>query len=1140
MAIKWNEDQTKVIQSVDADTLVSASAGSGKTSVMIERVVRLIKSGVPIGSIVMLTFSNAVAAELRERIAAALMKAMREDGANKEELRRQIDGIAMADIGTVHSFCGNLIKEFSEQAGVDPSYSIVTDDEKSGLIARAIAEVFASYGESADEDIEALRLYFGGERKFAAAIVRALNYVAAQPDRDGWLARAADGYSVDGRCTDVLMDELRVIARRLRANAAEAAELIERFGFDEGDLGSYRAVVQGCDAVLSAQDISDLGAAKPAFSADKFVLSKRNSKLKGDGAYVTLRELGGKCVKDYSALAAQVGVLLSCSESEWRSRGENARRYTVKFIEAVRRVAQSYDRLKRDDNKLDFNDLEYYAIKILDDPDVREELRSRYRYVCIDEYQDTNYVQEHIVNAISNGKNLFMVGDPKQSIYRFRLTEIGIFVDKFDRYLAHPEQGNALTLNGNYRSDKRVLDFVNTMFSVLMTKDRGGIDYANTSLLTTTAQPFGDQDGETVEILLFSRKRNTAPQYEPEDGVYSVAEDVAVDKDSSTRAEALGVAKRIKELVGTDIPEKDEKGDLVARKARYSDIAILCEKRSAAVFSLLRCLADNGIPVDCTMLDQENECEAVERLSDFFAVIANPRDDVRLTSVMLSVFGGFTHEEAAKIRSAYRNEKFFHEAAAAYRDGREDELALKLRAFYKMLDRYALIACQNDAATLADIVIADFDYDKYVTAADGDEEAAMLTLFVDSLRGKSYAATLQSVVAYLEETGYKSPALQNAADGDCVRVMTIHKSKGLEFPIVFSVCSDGRFRSDRSDIMFDRDGGIALRALDREGRTKPDTLKFIALAKTEERQNLEEKTRLLYVAYTRAKYRLIITGTKNQKFPRTDVERKSALECIEEVCQAVPEFMSRYVKICDDDEGTESAVSESGGALFSEPDPDVVAKLKERLARRYPYQESTEIALKHTVTGINAAQDEPARELFAEVTETGWFGGESAARGTAYHKALERIDYDLVDESEIADALDEMCDGGYLTIAERKELDESVILGCLRSELIGRARVSEHWREKQFMLCVPADKLFGGTATDNVLVQGTIDLIVFDRQRGETLLVDFKKTNKPTEQLRLRYSRQLELYAYAVEHGLGVKVDKKLLYVLGRNEVIEI
>ena len=184
MAIKWNEDQTKVIQSVDADTLVSASAGSGKTSVMIERVVRLIKSGVPIGSIVMLTFSNAVAAELRERIAAALMKAMREDGANKEELRRQIDGIAMADIGTVHSFCGNLIKEFSEQAGVDPSYSIVTDDEKSGLIDRAIAEVFASYGESADEDIEALRLYFGGERKFAAAIVRALNYVAAQPDRD--------------------------------------------------------------------------------------------------------------------------------------------------------------------------------------------------------------------------------------------------------------------------------------------------------------------------------------------------------------------------------------------------------------------------------------------------------------------------------------------------------------------------------------------------------------------------------------------------------------------------------------------------------------------------------------------------------------------------------------------------------------------------------------------------------------------------------------------------------------------------------------------------------------------------------------------------------------------------------------------
>ena len=189
---KWNDEQRAAIESVDRNTIVSASAGSGKTSVMIERVVRLIESGVPVKRIVMLTFSTAVAAELRERIAAELMAALREEGADKDMLRRQIDDIAMADIGTVHSFCGNLIKEFFEHAGVDPSYSILTDDEKEALLTRAIGDVFADYGKRADGEIETLRLYFGGEGNLASAIRRVMAYVCAQPDRDAWLERACD------------------------------------------------------------------------------------------------------------------------------------------------------------------------------------------------------------------------------------------------------------------------------------------------------------------------------------------------------------------------------------------------------------------------------------------------------------------------------------------------------------------------------------------------------------------------------------------------------------------------------------------------------------------------------------------------------------------------------------------------------------------------------------------------------------------------------------------------------------------------------------------------------------------------------------------------------------------------------------
>ena len=1138
---KWNDEQRAAIESVDCNTIVSASAGSGKTSVMIERVVRLIESGVPVKRIVMLTFSTAVAAELRERIAAELMKALRADGADKDMLRRQIDDIAMADIGTVHSFCGNLIKEFFERAGVDPSYSVLTDDEKEALLSRAIGDVFADYGKRADGEIETLRLYFGGESSLASAIRRVMAYVCAQPDRGAWLDRACDDVETSAKELKRLIDELRLRADALAKSAEEVELSIAASGYDEADRGLFSKMRAVCASLAACGDLNDVYAIRTPFSAKvRRACRITSKKLSVHPEYISIRETGGKCVEEFNALVDEVSALTVCSPDEWAKREDNARRYARKLCEAVRAVAAKYAEYKREDNKFDFDDLEYYAIKILDDPEAREEIRSRYDYVCIDEYQDTNYVQEHILRAIGRGDNTFMVGDPKQSIYRFRLTEVGIFVGKFDDYAAHPQKGAALKLNGNYRSDPRILEFVNAMFRRLMTKDRGGIDYERTSMLKAGLNSFGE--GEAVRILLYPRAnaRRDGFEYEPDDGVYSVAEDCAVPKAGETRAEALGIADEIKALVGSlDIPVKHEDGVTTFRKAGFGDIAVLCEKRSDRVYEIAETLARAGIPTDCTLLEKESESEAVERLLDMFAAIDNPRRDFKLISAVLSPFGGFSHEEAAAVRAAYRKEKFWYEAAYRYRAEKQDALAQKLKDFFALLDRYRLFVCQNDVAALADRLIADFDYDKYVAVADGEAEAAMLTAFVDSLRGKSYAATLQSALAYFDENPHKSPSIQGAAETDCVRFLTVHKSKGLEFPVVFAVCCDSSYRCDTSDIRLDRDGGIALRSPDPEGRVKRDTLKFLVLSRKDERENLEEKLRLLYVAYTRAKVRLVITGTKNKNFPEGKTSRRSALACIDEVCSSDPEFFNKYVEIRDGGTTEGQGTEEEQRALFGAPDPEVLKEMKARLTARYPHEDSVRVALKHTVTELNAVEGEPSAAMFAESSGAAWFGGETAARGTAYHKALERIDYGLSDVGSIEEALDKMCKDGYLTIAERREIDPSVILGCLSSELIGLARRSEHMREKQFMLCLPANMLLDTTADDNVLVQGTIDLIVFDKEGGRTLLVDFKKSNSSSEALKARYARQLDLYAYAVERGMGLKVDKKLLYVLGRDEVIE-
>lgn len=1135
---KWNDEQRAAIESVDRNTIVSASAGSGKTSVMIERVVRLIESGVPVKRIVMLTFSTAVAAELRERIAAGLMAALHEEGADKDMLRRQIDDIAMADIGTVHSFCGNLIKEFFEHAGVDPSYSILTEDEKEALMSRAMGDVFADYGKRADGEIETLRLYFGGEKQLSNAIRKVIAYVCAQPDRDAWLDRASDVCETVKQEVSRMIEDLRLRADALARDAEEVELTIAASGYDEADRELFSDMKTVCAALAECEDLERVYAMRTPFSAKvKRACKSTSKKLSVYPDYLLIRDKGGKCVEEFNLLVDEVSVLTECSPDEWAQRESNACRYTRKLCEAVRAVIAKYAEYKREDNKFDFDDLEYYAIKILDDPEAREEIRSRYDYVCIDEYQDTNYVQEHILRAIGRDDNTFMVGDPKQSIYRFRLTEVGIFVDKFDDYAAHPDRGAALKLNGNYRSDPRILEFVNSMFKRLMTKDRGGIDYERTSMLQAGLEQCGE--GEAVRILLYPRgDTRKGFAYEPDDGIYSVAEDCAVPKVGETRAETLGIVEEIKALVGNfDIPVKGD--GALTRKATFGDIAVLVEKRSDRVYEIAEAMAGAGIPTDCTLLEKESESESVERLLDMLAAIDNPRRDFKLVSAALSPFGGFTHEEAAAVRAAYRKEKFWYEAAYRYRAEKQDVLAQKLNDFFARLDRYRLFVSQNDVAALADKLIADYDYDKYVAVADGEEEAAMLSAFVDSLRGKSYAATLQSALAYFDENSHKSPSAQGAADADCVRFLTIHKSKGLEFPIVFVVCSDSGYRGDYSDIKLDRDGGIALRSPDPVGRVKRDTLKFLALSRKDERETLEEKLRLLYVAYTRAKVRLVITGTKNKNFPEGKTSRRSALACIDEVCSADPEFFNRYVEIRDAGDKTEDGEDEAKKELFSAPDPKVLKKMKEHLTARYPHEDSVRVALKHTVTELNEVEGEPAAEMFAESPDATWFGGETAARGTAYHKALERIDYEFSDVGSIAAALDAMCGEGHLTLAERKEIDPSVILGCLSSELMALARRSEHMREKQFMLCLPANELLDTTANDNVLVQGTIDLIIFDKEGGRTLLVDFKKSNSPSAALKARYSRQLDLYAYAVEHGMGLKVDKKLLYVLGRDEVIE-
>lgn len=1149
MANTWNKQQEKAITSVDKNTLVSASAGSGKTAVTIERIVRTIKKGTPVRSVVMLAFSNAVAAELKDRISTALVKAMREDGADREYLREQIDDVAMADICTVHSFCGNLIKEFFEEAGIDPSYSILEPSESSGMLDKAIDTVLKRYGEKADPVVSSLKFMFGSDFGFRAQIKRVHSFLESQPDRKHWLETACDGYGSDSPAAQELLADARAVVRSAGADARALADAMREYpGFDPENRGEAERIADSCEAALAKTGIDQVDAFAAInwhFAAGRDMAKAKKlraaDEVGKDPAIALIRYDELKEVqKNFAAIAkkAASGVkkITFYSSAQWTEYGENTVPYVEKLAEIVEAVAQEYRELKQAENRMDFADLEYYAIKVLSNPEVAREVSSRYKYVCIDEYQDTNYVQEFVLRHISDGRNLFMVGDVKQSIYRFRLTEPEIFIGKADAYASDPSEGELVTLNKNYRSDRRILDFVNEIFSRIMTRQNGGVDYAGTSMLETDNDPAYDDGLPVIGIIPVKNDEKAVRSPWPDDDVYSVRDDVREDDDDAC-VEAMCIADKIASLVGKRQIGYYVDGKPEKRYVDYKDITLLCATRSRRVQKIIRYLHEIGIPVAGAKITESKQSTGVNMLLDLLRVVDNPLQDVALASVMKSVFGGFDCSELAEIRKAYPKEDYFHSCTRLYAQEKQDELAQKLRAFYASLQELRERSAQETAERLLEDVIAKYSFDKYVLAHFGRDELNKTRAFVSGLGGKSYAVTLQSMLAYGEDAAYAGDSAERPEDDNCVQTSTIHASKGLEYPVVILMdASTGFARRSQGDLLLDNEFGMAMKYPEESTRLKRITLKYAACERKLAKKNTEEKMRLMYVALTRAKNMLFVTGTYKD-FGSGIKAEESFMNWLNNVCVLSPEFRDKYVEKYDAADADEEADEQAYGVTFAPPKPEKLKEIREYLEYKYPYAKSAETGIKHTVTGINKENPDDYGTVYVK----NWFEEDSAGTGTAYHKVMENVDYDSTDEKDVAAQIDELCEKGVLDETERQAVDPAVVFRCLCSDVITRARAVGHMREKQFMLRVCAKDVLGDDAADDkILVQGTIDLLIPDNANGTATVVDFKMSKLPPDAIAARYRKQLALYALAVEKGLGLRVENRLIYVLGRDLILSV
>lgn len=1130
MGMKFTPEQQRVIELHNSNILVSAAAGSGKTAVLVERIIRMICDGehpADIDRLLIVTFTNAAAAEMRERIAAGITARLETDPGN-EHIQKQSALLHNAQITTIDSFSLFLIRNHFNEIGLDPDFRVADEGEIKLLQQEVLAQLLedAYVGQFVPEAPEQFHVcveYFcpgGRESVLEQHILNLSRYAGSFPWPAEWLEERKNDYAAGDMEALVCSDYGQYLTERVNRTVEGCLEkLREVKRLCELPDGPYmygeltEAEIEQLERLTSCKDLEEQAAKIPA------VIFARLPSKKDDSVDPAKRELA-KAIRN-----SVKDTLSDLSESYFKTplelaveQGKACREPLRMLLDLVLEFDRRLLAAKQERHLIDFSDMEHYALQILlkrekveesdgtgtdrtetkyriVPSDVAMEYRQYFQEILIDEYQDSNLVQEYLLSAISGEEegryNRFMVGDVKQSIYKFRLARPELFLEKYDTY---QETGDLcrIDLAKNFRSRIQVVDAVNGVFSRIMSREIGGIAYDDKAALYPGAVYPAQEDPAYGSELLLIRKPEKGEREESGIGEqHAEGAGVLVDYDNVRQLEALAIAARIKQLKGSLQVMEKSTGEL--RPVRYSDMVILLRTTSGWDEEFKKILEQQGIPVYITSKTGYFGALEVQELLQFLRVLDNPRQDIPLFGVMQSVFGGFTQEEIAQIRSGgeghSRKRMTLYEALKEVaQSGRTEdtELSIKANDFLQRIDHYRNLTPYTSIRDLLQRILDDYDYLNYVTALPtGSKRRAnveMLLTKASAFEKTSYFG-LFHFIRYMEQLekydvdyGEADTLDENA---DVVRIMSIHKSKGLEFPVVFVSGLSKRFNMQDANqsLIVDMDLGVAVDYVDSVRRIKNKTLRRAVLSAKMKEDNLAEELRVLYVALTRAREKLILTAVLDKADEKWELAQMTGQERLTylDFCEAgsYMDFLLPIlpktgiaVKILR----TEDLAAEELGEqlrmgdrreqlrliacgetpLTGDPEENErkLMHLRERFAYQYPHPGLQKLYTKTTVSELKIAamaeKDEAAFHTFEEKEVVPYIPGfrreqekvSGAVRGNAFHRTMELLDFMYI---FVESGLFEKCPGDYETY--RKRLDAERLKNRLE-EFLQRETIS--------------------------------------------------------------------------------------------------
>lgn len=1101
MGMKFTPEQQRVIELHNSNILVSAAAGSGKTAVLVERIIRMICDGehpADIDRLLIVTFTNAAAAEMRERIAAGIAARLEADPGN-EHIQKQSALLHNAQITTIDSFSLFLIRNHFNEIGLDPDFRVADEGEikllQQEVLAQLLEDAYAGqFVPEAPEQFHACVEYFcpgGRESVLEQHILNLSRYAGSFPWPEEWLEERKNDYAAGDMEALVHSDYGQYLTERVNRTVEGCLEkLREVKRLCELPDGPYmygeltEAEIEQLERMTSCKDLEEQAAKIPAVTFARLPSKKDDSV---DPAKRELAKAIRNSVKD---------TLSDLSESYFKTplelaveQGKACREPLRILLDLVLEFDRRLLAAKQERHLIDFSDMEHYALQILlkrekveesdgtgtdrtetkyriVPSDVAMEYRQYFQEILIDEYQDSNLVQEYLLSAISGEEegryNRFMVGDVKQSIYKFRLARPELFLEKYDTY---QETGDLcrIDLAKNFRSRIQVVDAVNGVFSRIMSREIGGIAYDDKAALYPGAVYPAQEDPAYGSELLLIRKPEKGEREESGIGEqHAEGAGVLVDYDNVRQLEALAIAARIKQLKGSLQVMEKSTGEL--RPVRYSDMVILLRTTSGWDEEFKKILEQQGIPVYITSKTGYFGALEVQELLQFLRVLDNPRQDIPLFGVMQSVFGGFTQEEIAQIRSGgeghSRKRMTLYEAlkevaqsgrtveegeeiSAGESAGEEAELSQKADTFLQRIGHYRDLTPFTSIRDLLQRILDDYDYLNYVTALPaGSKRRAnveMLLTKASAFEKTSYFG-LFHFIRYMEQLekydvdyGEADTLDENA---DVVRIMSIHKSKGLEFPVVFVSGLSKRFNMQDANqsLIVDMDLGVAVDYVDSVRRIKNKTLRRTVLSAKMKEDNLAEELRVLYVALTRAREKLILTAVLDKADEKWELAQMTGQERLTylDFCEAgsymdfllpiLPQTGIAVKTLRTEDLAVEELREQlrmgdrreqlrliACGETTLTGDPEENERklmyLRERFAYQYPHPGLQKLYTKTTVSELKIAamaeKDEAAFHTFEEKEVVPYIPGfrreqekvSGAVRGNAFHRTMELLDF---------------------------------------------------------------------------------------------------------------------------------------------------